>query len=222
MREPAASGVVMEDAGFWRLSWLVAMRHWAIYRKDFWANMLPTIVDPVLFIMVFGYWLGAHISNLGGMPYLQYMAPGLAVTTALFTAFFESSYGFYVRMTFENIFKALLTTPVGPNEILAGEFIWVALKGTAMASGVSLVLLAFQIVSPQWIWLVPLLGALVGLSCGAIGLIATAMVSNINQFQTVYALLISPMFFISGVFYPVERCPASCSSSHGFRRCGTV
>jgi lipooligosaccharide transport system permease protein len=189
------------------LSWRVAMRHWAIYRKDFFANILPTIVDPALFIVVFGYWLGAHISELGGKPYLIYMAPGIAATTALFTAYFETSYGFYVRLVFENIFKALMTTPIGPHEILIGEFLWVAMKGAIMGGLVGLVLLAFGVVKPQFLFLMPVMGALTGLSCGAMGLVATGYVRNINQFQTVYALLISPMFFVSGVFYPIEQMP---------------
>lgn len=189
------------------LSWRVAMRHWAIYKKDFFANILPTVVDPALFILVFGYWLGAHITQLNGMSYLTYLAPGIAATTALFTAYFECSYGFYVRLVYENIFKALMTTPIGPNEIIAGEFIWVMLKGAIMAGLVGLVLYAFGTVQPQYLWLMPAMGALVGLSCGAMGLVATAYVRNMNQFQTVYALLISPMFFVSGVFYPIEQMP---------------
>lgn len=192
---------------FLSLSWRVAMRHWAIYRKDFFANILPTLVDPALFIVVFGYWLGSHIQELDGMSYLTYMAPGIAATTALFTAYFESSYGFYVRLIYENIFKALMTTPVGPHEILAGEYIWVALKGAIMAGLVGLVLFAFGTVRPEYLWLMPVMGALVGLSCGAMGLVATGYVRNMNQFQTVYALLISPMFFVSGVFYPIEQMP---------------
>lgn len=191
----------------WVLSWRVAMRHWAIYKKDFFANVLPTVVDPALFIVVFGYWLGAHIQQLDGMPYVTYMAPGIAATTALFTAYFESSYGFFVRMSFENIYKALMTTPIGPTEIIIGEYIWVTLKGAIMAGLVGVVLLAFGVVKPGYLWLMPFMGGLVGLSCGAMGLLSTAYVRNINQFQTVYALLISPMFFISGVFYPIEQMP---------------
>jgi len=192
---------------FFVLSWRVAMRHWAIYKKDFFANILPTLIDPALFVMVFGYWLGAHITQLNGRPYLTYMAPGIAASTALFTAYFESSYGFYVRLVYENIFKAVMTTPIGPHEIITGEFIWVALKGAIMAGLVGVVLFAFGIIKVEYIWLLPIMGGLVGLACGAIGLIATGYVRNMNQFQTVYALLISPMFFISGVFYPIDQMP---------------
>src|SRR5262249_19784863 len=107
------------------------------------------------------------------------------------------------------IFKALMTTPIGPHEIITGEFIWVALKGFVMAGLVGLVLLCFGVIKPEYLWLVPLMGVLVGLSCGSIGLLATGFVHNMNQFQTVYALIIAPMFFVSGVFYPIEQMPTA-------------
>lgn len=189
------------------LSWRVAMRHVAIFRKDLFANILPTIVDPALYLLVFGMWIGAAMGNLGGRSYAEFMAPGIAALTVLFGAFFESSYGFYVRLTFENIFKALMTTPVGPNEIISGEFIWVGLKGTVMGTLVALVLTALGVVHWEYLWLVPFISGLLSMVCGGIGLVSVGYVRNINQFQTVYALLISPMFFVSGVFYPVEQLP---------------
>jgi lipooligosaccharide transport system permease protein len=189
------------------LSWRVAMRHWSIFKKDFFANVLPTVVDPALFILVFGVWLGSQMGELGGRPYLQYMAPGIVAVTVLFTAYFESSYGFYVRLVYENIFKALMTTPIGPHDIITGEYLWVGLKGAIMAFLVGLVLLLLGVAKPYYVWLMPIIGALLSIACGAMGLISTGYVRNMNQFQTVYALLISPMFFVSGVFYPIEQMP---------------
>jgi lipooligosaccharide transport system permease protein len=178
-----------------------------IYRQNLVANMAPTLIDPVLFIAAFGIGLGAYVSKIGEHEYINYMAPGLAVTTALFTAFFETSYGFFIRLRFENIYKAMLTTPVGPNELICGEFIWVGLKGALMSLGVSIVVACFGLVEWQFIFLMPIVGFLVALACGALGFMAAALVKNINQFQTVYALVISPMFFFSGVFYPVDSLP---------------
>lgn len=206
------------------LSWRVTLRHWDVYRQNFLANISPTISDPIFFILALGVGLGGYLHEMRGMSYLVYLAPGLAVGTALFTSFFETSYGFFIRHTYEGVYRAILTTPVGPREIIFGEFIWVALKSAAMATGVTLVLLLFQVVEPHWAWTIPPIGILIGLSCGAIGFIATSMVRNINQFQTVYAFLINPLFFFSAIFFPLEqmhvllRALAQCSPLyHGVR-----
>ncbi len=189
------------------LSLKVTNRHWEIYKKDFVANILPTVLEPIFFLMALGVGLGAYVSEMNGLEYVKFIAPGLAMSTALFTAFFETSYNFYVRLTYDGIFKAIMTSPHGPREILIGEMIWVGIKGAVMSTGVTLVLAAFGAVELQYLVVIPFIGAIVALACGAIGLLATALVKNINQFQTVYTLLISPMFFFSGIFYPMQNLP---------------
>ncbi|MEZ4741677.1 MAG: ABC transporter permease [Bdellovibrionota bacterium] len=192
---------------FFALCWRVSYRHLSIYRQDLFANMAPTLIDPIMFIVAFGLGLGSYVGSVENRNYMHYMAPGLAVTTALFTAFFETSYGFYVRMKYERIYDAVLTTPVGVDELIGGEFLWVGIKGAIMSTGVSFVMLAFGLVHPNYLFLIPFLGFCIAIACGSLGFIASSMVNNINQFQTVYALLISPLFFFSGVFYPIEKLP---------------
>jgi lipooligosaccharide transport system permease protein len=93
--------------------------------------------------------------------------------------------------------------------VVIGEFIWVSIKGGLMALGVALVLALFNLmVNP---WLLPTLtmvGFLVALPCGAMGLLATCYVRNINQFQTVYSFIIAPLYFLSGIFFPIEQMAA--------------
>lgn len=187
----------------------ITHRNWIVYKKDLIANISPTVADPALVLVSLGLGLGSFITNVEGMSYMQFLAPGLTVATALFTSFFESSYGFYVRMTFENVYKAMLTTPIGVKEVVLGELIWVGLKGAVMAVGVAIVLALFGLmVNP---WLIPALasvGFLVALPCGAMGLLSSAMVNNMNQFQTVYSFLIAPLYFLSGIFFPISQMAA--------------
>ena len=187
----------------------ITRRNWTVYRKDLIANISPTIADPALVLVSLGLGLGAFVAQIDGMTYMQFLAPGLTVATSLFTSFFETSYGFYVRMSFENVFKAMLTTPIGSREIIIGELFWVGLKGAVMAVGVAIVLAVCGLmVNP---WLIPALatvGFLVAVPCGAMGLLATAQVRNINQFQTVYSFIIAPLYFLSGIFFPIEQMSA--------------
>lgn len=189
-----------------RLCLQITRRNWAVYRKDFFANISPSLADPALIMVSLGLGLGSYLSNVKGQSYLNFLAPGLTVATTLFTSFFETSYGFYVRMTFENVFKAMLTTPIGPVEVVLGEYIWVGLKGVVMALVVTIVLSLFGMMQlPLLMPLIVLVGFLVGVSCGAIGLIASGFVRNINQFQTVYSFVIAPLYYLSGIFFPIEE-----------------
>lgn len=184
----------------------IILRNWTVYKKDLIANISPTVADPALILVSLGLGLGSFVTNVQGMSYMQFLAPGLTVATALFTSFFESSYGFYVRMTFENVFKAMLTTPIGIKEVVLGELIWVGLKGAVMSIGVAVVLAVFGLMNNNY--LIPVLGVvgfLVAVPCGAMGLLATAMVRNINQFQSVYSFIIAPLYFLSGIFFPIDQ-----------------
>jgi lipooligosaccharide transport system permease protein len=193
---------------FGRLAWAVVVRNWVVYRKDFLANISPTLADPALMMTALGMGLSPFIGKIHGLTYAQYLAPGMAATTVLFTAFFECSYGFYVRMTFESVFKAMLTTPIGTQEVVVGEFVWVALRSSLMAGGVGIVLLILGLLPNPWaVFIVPPIGAILSLPCGAIGLLSSSYVRNINQFQTVYSFLIAPMYFISGIFFPLGDRP---------------
>ena len=189
-----------------RLSWHVVVRNWIVYRKDFLANISPTLADPALMMASLGMGLSPFITDIYGLSYAQFLAPGLIATTALFTAFFECSYGFYVRMTFESVFKAMLTTPIGVREVVIGEFLWVFIRAALMALGVGLVLAVMGLLpNPLGLLVFPIIGGTLAVPCGAIGLLAAAKVRNINQFQTVYSFLIAPIYFLSGVFFPALR-----------------
>lgn len=191
-----------------RLAWHVVVRNWFVYRKDFLANISPSLADPALIMIALGLGLSPFIGEIAGLSYAQYLAPGMIATTALFTAFFECSYGFYVRMTFEAVYKAMLTTPIGVREVIIGEYLWVFIRAALMGSCVSLVLVAFGLMPNLWgLLLCPLIAGCLGVPCAAIGLLACSFVRNINQFQTVYSFLIAPIYFLSGVFFPLDNQP---------------
>lgn len=193
------------------LSWLIVVRHWKVYRKYFWSNILPTVIEPCFFLLSLGLGMSAFVKEIDGLSYATFMGPGLAMSAAMFTAFFESSYGFYVRMTMDGIYKAMFTTPIGPREVILGELIWVSIKGAVMAVVVSLIFTVFGFLELSLgLFGMALVGFFVGAGCGALGLISAALIKNISQFQTVYALVISPIFFFSGNLFPMEKMPNWC------------
>jgi lipooligosaccharide transport system permease protein len=200
---------MMNDlVGTFRLAWCVVIRNWVVYRKDFLANISPTLADPALIMVSLGMGLSPFIGQIHGLRYAQYLAPGMAASTVLFTAFFECSYGFYVRMKFDSVYDAMLTTPIGTREVVLGEYIWLSIRAGLMATGIGLVLgVMGLLVNPWSIFWIPFIGALLAIPCGAIGLLASSWVRNINQFQTVYSFLIAPLYFISGIFFPIGDNP---------------
>src|SRR6218665_897131 len=113
-----------------------------------------------------GMGLSPYLGTIDGLAYAHYLAPGMIATTALFTAFFESSYGFYVRVTFEFVYKAMLTTPIGPKEIVVGEFLWVFIRAALMGGSVGLVLAVMGLLENPWaLFLFPVISGLLSVPC---------------------------------------------------------
>ena len=186
-----------------RLSWHVVVRNWVVYRKDFLANISPTLADPALMMTALGFGLSPFIGEIQGLSYAQYLAPGMIATSALFTAFFESATD--LRACFAVVFKAMLG--ISAREVVIGEFLWVFIRAGLMGGGVGLVLLVMGLLRTLGVLVFPFIAGLLAVPCGAIGLLAAAKVRNINQFQTVYSFIIAPIYFLSGIFFPLADRP---------------
>src|SRR5436309_1595115 len=95
-----------------------------MYRRTWKWNLLPNFFEPVFYLLSIGIGLGAYISEMSGVSYLSFIAPGLVCVAAMNGASFEVTYNIYVRLTFEKTYDAMLTTPIEPDDILGGEVQW--------------------------------------------------------------------------------------------------
>src|SRR5574341_2352910 len=76
-----------------------------------------------------GIGVGAYITEMGGTSYAAFLAPGLVAVAAMNGASFEVTYNIYVRLHFEKAYDAMLTTPIEPDDVLAGEILWAITRG---------------------------------------------------------------------------------------------
>src|SRR3954468_8219992 len=99
-------------------------RNAAMYRRTWKLNILPNFFEPVFYLLSIGLGVGAYINDMGGSSYLGFLAPGLVCVAAMNGASYEVTYNIYVRLTFEKAYDAMLTTPIEPDDVLAGEVFW--------------------------------------------------------------------------------------------------
>ncbi len=186
----------------------MAGRNWQVYRKTWYMNAVPPLAEPTLYLFAMGFGLGALIGDLDGIPYLNYIAPAIIAITMMQTAFFETTYSSYIRMTFQKTWDAVHATPLSAGDILWGEILWAATRATINASLMTLVATAFGLLSYPTALLLPVLAFAVGTMFAGIGLFATAKVRVIDQFSYFMFLFITPQFLFSGTFFPLSQLPA--------------
>ena len=185
----------------------VWQRNFTVYTKLYLSSLALNFVEPVLYLAALGLGLGAFVKEINGVPYIKFIAPGIIASSSMFAAIYECTYGTYVRMTYQKTFDAILATPVGINDLIAGELMWGATKSVLYGTIIMIVISVFELVdSSLLIAVIPLL-FVSGLVFAEISVIFVAIVPGIDSFNYFYTLLMTPMFLFSGIFFPLTNLP---------------
>jgi len=201
-----------------RGSFRVLQRNLTIFRKYWTTLLLPNFVDPLLYLGALGLGLGAFIQR-GGIAgydsYVQFIAPGLLASNAMFAASFASTFDTFVKLKFDKIYDAIVTTPVNAEDVIAGEYLWAGVRASvygsaflAMLLPLSLVLPGGPLVTSPWALLIPAVLFLIGVMFSVTGTLFTSLIDRIDYFAYYFTLIITPLFLFSGIFFPVEGFPA--------------
>ncbi|MFW6254685.1 MAG: ABC transporter permease [Chitinivibrionales bacterium] len=185
----------------------VWFRHYRVYSKNLISNGLPPFLEPLIFLAGIGLGMGKYITSMDGIPYLEFLATGLPITAAMFTAAFECSFGTFIRLEFDKVYDSMLGAPITVKNLLVGEILWSGTKGFFFSLAVIFIVSLFGIVPLPASFLAALVGFLTGLLFASISLFVTSFVNNINHFNFYFTGFLSPMFFFSGVVFPISNLP---------------
>lgn len=183
----------------------VWQRNAAMYRRTWWLNILPNFFEPVLYLASIGIGVGGYISQMGGTSYLHFLAPGLLCVAAMNGASFEVTYNIYVRLNFEKAYDAMLTTPIEPDDVLAGEVLWAVTRACIYGGCFLIVIALWGLVPHPSGLLVLLVIPLAGLLFAALGMAFTLRIPNIDLFSFYFTLFLTPLFLFSDIFFPLKE-----------------
>lgn len=199
--------------GVWRLPRIGAgalpvwWRNVLVWRKLIAPALLMNFGEPALYLLGLGFGLGGFIGEMSDMPYLTFLASGIIASSAMTTATFEGMYSVYTRMVPQRTYDALLSTPLEVDDILAGEMLWCATK--SLISGAAILAVAAMlgaVAGWQSLLAIPV-AFLIGLCFAGPALIMAALATSYDFFNYYFVLAVTPMFILSGVFYPIETLP---------------
>ena len=182
-----------------------------VYRRVWRGSAVTSIVNPVFYLGALGVGLGTLVNkssgNSLGVPYVDFVAPGMLAATAMTIAAGESSWPVIGSIKWTRQYFAMLATPIGIRDVVLGHQLWMTAR-VASSSAVYLgVIAAFGGVnSPLGILALPaavLLGAAFTTPLAAYA----ATRESDAAFVPVNRFIIVPMFLFSGTFFPVSRLP---------------
>ena len=187
--------------------WPVVLRNMLVWRKLAVPSVIGNIAEPLITLVAFGYGLGSMIGQVEGLPYIVYLASGsLAVSCAL-AATFEGLYSAYSRMEVQKTWESIMNAPIALDDIVFAELLWAAMKSMFTVAAILLVLFVLGISrEPTMLLALPVLWV-VGLTFAAIALVFNALARGYDFFTYYFTLVMTPMTFMSGVYFPISQMP---------------
>jgi lipooligosaccharide transport system permease protein len=180
-------------------------RNFAMYRRTWKLNLLPNFFEPILYLLSIGIGVGAYIDQMGGSSYVAFLAPGLVAVSAMNGASFEVTYNAFIRLHFEKTYESMLTTPVQPEDLLAGEVLWAVTRASIYGGCFFLVVVAVGLAPlPHSLWALAAI-PLTGLVFAALGIAFALRIPTIDLFSFYFTLFLTPLFLFSDVFFPLEE-----------------
>ena len=189
----------------------VFRRNLLVWRKLAIPSLVGNIAEPLITLVAFGYGLGALVGqvqlNGTAVPYILFLASGSICMSAMQAASFEALYSAFSRMQIQRTWDGIMNAPVRLDDVVFAEMLWAAFKSLFTTTVILLVMLALGIShSPLLLLAWPLLG-LVGITFSSIALIFNALAKGYDFFTYYFTLFLTPMMFLSGVFFPRDQLP---------------
>jgi lipooligosaccharide transport system permease protein len=191
--------------------WPVFQRNLLVWRKLAIPSLVANIAEPLMWLVAFGYGLGSLVGEvtLEGqkVPYILFLASGSICMSAMNAATFEALYSAFSRMHVQKTWDGILNAPVRLDDVLLAEMLWAAFKAVFTVTAI-LGVMAVLGITQSWKLLLawPLL-LVVGITFSCLALIFNALAKGYDFFTYYFTLFLTPMMFLSGVFFPRDQLP---------------
>jgi lipooligosaccharide transport system permease protein len=177
----------------------------------FWKVLLAGFIEPVLYLLGIGFGIGSLIKSipLGDGHYVSYavfVAPALMASSAMNGAIYETTFNMFFKLRHVKLYEGVVATPVGVEDVAAGEVMWAVARGSVYSVGFIVVMLALHLVASPWAILAIPAALLVGIAFAALGAAVTTFVRQWQDLDIVQ-LALQPMFLFSATFFPITVYP---------------
>jgi ABC-2 type transport system permease protein len=169
-------------------------------------TLVPSAVTAILYFVIFGSLIGRRIGPMGGVDYMQYIAPGLIMMSVI-----TNSYGNVVSSFFGAKFgkhvEELLVSPLPNWIIVLGYATGGLVRGLMVGGVVTLVSLLFAHLPVHHVALVLAAVLLTSLIFSLGGFINAVFARNFDQVNWIPTFILTPLTYFGGVFYSVSMLP---------------
>ncbi len=188
--------------GLFTLAQRETLRFLAVWTQ----TLLAPLVTAGLFLLIFNIAIGPSRSDVMGVPFLTFLAPGIMMMTVIQNAFANTSSSMVIAKVQGNIVDTLMP-PLSPLEILLGYLAGGIVRGVLIACVVAAAFALVLGLLPQNPFVAIVFVIMGGAFMGALGLLAGIFANKFDQMAAITNFIVTPLAFLSGTFYSVEALP---------------
>ncbi len=185
----------------------VWVHEWIVFRYFWQTRTFAAVVEPVIMLLAFGFGFGKLVSQVDGIPYIQFVGTGVVATTVLFSATFTAMFDGLYKRRYQRVYDAMLAAPVDVSEIVTGESLFKGVRAGMYGTVPLLVAFCFGLPPKPAMVLVPFIGALTGIGFAALGMLFATLSDTFDGLSYVISGVITPLFLLAGTFFPLNLMP---------------
>ena len=188
--------------GLYTLVWRESRRFLSVWTQ----TIAAPLVTAGLFLTVFSLAIGTRRGDVMGVPFVEFLAPGILMMTVIQNSFANTSSSIVISKVQGNIVDTLMP-PLSAGELVTGYLAGGMLRGLLVATAITvtmMVVLGISVAHPLWVLTFVLAGSAF---LGALGIIAAIFADKFDQMAAVTNFIVVPLSFLSGTFYSIEGLP---------------
>lgn len=192
----------MNLTGFFTLATKESKRVIRIWKQ----TLVPPVITTTLYFLIFGQLIGGRIGDMHGVSYMQFIAPGLVMMTAITASYVNSASSFFLSKFTKN-YEEMLISPLSTHNIIWGYVVGSVVRGGLAGILVMLVALLFITFDiHSWMMIFSTL-LLTTISFALGGLINAVYAKTFDDVGLIPTFVLTPLTYLGGVFYSISLLP---------------
>jgi lipooligosaccharide transport system permease protein len=188
---------------------LLFERNLMVYRRT-WIIIFSGVFEPLFYLLSIGIGLGHFVGRVPGpggqfVDYSAFVAPALLASAAMNGAVYDATNVFW-KMKYNRVYDAVLSTPIGPVDVTAGETAWALFRGFLYAVSFLVVAASLGLVESAWGVLALPAALVIGFAFAGLGVAASTFMRTWQDFELL-TLVQLPLFLFSATFFPISTYP---------------
>ena len=189
-----------------RAFWTLLERETLRFVRIWPQTVIPPMVTTALYFIIFGGLIGSRVGEVGGVPYMDFIAPGLVLMAVISNSYANVVASFF-SAKFQRHIEELMVSPMSHLSLILGFMAGGMARGMAVGVAVALVAALFTNLSVHDWGLALLVMLLTSAVFSLAGMLNAIFAKTFDDISIVPTFVLTPLTYLGGVFFSIELLP---------------